>query len=83
MDWTSCVRSRRIPGARLPVIVMTSDSESEVECLSLGASDFIPKPYPRQQVVLARILRTIELYEDRDTLRWTERDQLTGLYNKE
>jgi predicted signal transduction protein with EAL and GGDEF domain len=54
-----------------------------VECLSLGASDFIPKPYPRQQVVLARILRTIELYEDRDTLRWTERDQLTGLYNKE
>ena len=41
--------------ARLPVIVMTSDSESEVECLSLGASDFIPKPYPRQQVVLARI----------------------------
>lgn len=69
--------------ARLPVIVMTSDSESEVECLSLGASDFIPKPYPRQQVVLARILRTIELYEDRDTLRWTERDQLTGLYNKE
>ena len=69
--------------ARLPVIVMTSDSESEVECLSLGASDFIPKPYPRQQVVLARILRTIELYEDRDTLRWTERDRLTGLYNKE
>ena len=69
--------------ARLPVIVMTSDSESEVECLSLGASDFIPKPYPRQQVVLARILRTIELYEDRDTLHWTERDQLTGLYNKD
>ena len=69
--------------ARLPVIVMTSDSESEVECLSLGASDFIPKPYPRQQVVQARILRTIELYEDRDTLRWTERDQLTGLYNKD
>ena len=69
--------------ARLPVIVMTSDSESEVECLSLGASDFIPKPYPRQQVVQARILRTIELYEDRDTLRWTERDRLTGLYNKE
>ena len=33
--------------------------------------------------MLARILRTIELYEDRDTLRWTERDRLTGLYNKE
>ena len=24
-----------------------------------------------------------ELYEDRDTIRWTERDHLTGLYNKE
>ena len=69
--------------ARIPVIVMTADSEAEVECLTLGAIDFIPKPYPQQKVVLARVLRTIELSEDRDILRWTERDQLTGLYNKE
>ncbi len=69
--------------ARLPVIVMTSDSDAEVECLTLGAIDFIPKPYPQQKVVLARVLRTIELTEDRDTLHWTERDALTGLYNKE
>ena len=69
--------------ARLPVIVATSDGDAEVECLTLGAIDFISKPYPRQEVVLARVLRTIELSEDRDTLRWTERDQLTGLYNKE
>ena len=69
--------------ARLPVIVMTADSEAEVECLTLGAIDFIPKPYPQQKVVQARVLRTIELSEDRDLLRWTERDQLTGLYNKE
>ena len=69
--------------ARLPVIVLTADQEAEVECLSLGAADFIPKPYPKQEVVLARILRTIELVEDKDLLRWTERDQLTGLYNRE
>ena len=69
--------------ALLPVIVMTADQEAEVECLNLGATDFIPKPYPKQEVVLARILRTIELFEDRDIIRWTERDQLTGLYNKE
>ena len=69
--------------ARLPVIVMTSDRDAEVECLTLGAIDFISKPYPQQKVVLARVLRTIELVEDRDTLRWTERDRLTGLYNKE
>ena len=43
----------------LPVIVMTSDGEAEVECLSLGAIDFIPKPYPPSKVILARILRTV------------------------
>ena len=48
-----------------------------------GAIDFIPKPYPQQKVILARVRRTIELSEDRDILRWTERDHLTGLYNKE
>lgn len=69
--------------AHLPIIIMTSDNEAEVECLTLGATDFIPKPYPPAKVVLARIKRTIELSEDRDTLHWTERDHLTGLYNKE
>ena len=69
--------------SRLPVIVMTADREAEVESLTLGAIDFIPKPYPQQKVILARVRRTIELSEDRDILRWTERDQLTGLYNKE
>lgn len=69
--------------AMLPVIVMTADQEAEVECLTLGAIDFIPKPYPQPKVILARILRTIELSEDRDIIRWTERDQLTGLYNRE
>ena len=69
--------------ARLPVIVMTADKDAEVESLSLGAIDFIPKPYPQPKVVLARVLRTIELSEDRDIIRWTERDQLTGLYNRE
>ena len=69
--------------ARIPVIVMTADSGAEVECLTLGAIDFIPKPYPQPKVVQARVHRTIELSEDRDILRWTERDHLTGLYNKE
>ena len=69
--------------SHLPVIVMTSEGEAEVECLTLGAIDFIPKPYPPSKVILARILRTVELSEDRDILRVTERDNLTGLYNKE
>ncbi len=68
---------------KIPVIVMTSDKESEVDSLNFGASDFIPKPYPLPKVILARVRRTIELSEDRDIIRFTERDQLTGLYNRE
>ena len=69
--------------SHIPIIVMTADKEAEVECLKLGAIDFIPKPYPQPKVILARIFRTIELSEDRDTIRHTERDHLTGTYNKE
>ena len=68
---------------KIPVIVMTADNDSEVECLELGASDFISKPYPSNAVVLARIHKTIELHEKNETLQETERDSLTGLYNKE
>ena len=32
---------------RLPVIVLTADKDAEVESLTMGAMDFIPKPYPR------------------------------------
>ena len=69
--------------AKIPVIVLTSDKEAEVESLNLGAIDFIPKPYPIPKVVQARIRRTIELSEDRDLIRETERDHLTGLYTRE
>ena len=68
---------------KIPVIVVTSDQEAEVESLRLGAIDFIPKPYPKAEVILARVLRTIELSEDRQIILTTERDALSGLYNKE
>ena len=68
---------------QIPVIVLTADQKAEVEILNLGAADFIPKPYPEADVILARILRTIELSEDRQIIQSTERDQLTGLYNRE
>ena len=69
--------------SHIPVIVTTAEREAEVESLKLGAIDFIPKPYPEIGVIQARVLRTIELYEDRDIIQSTERDELTGLYNKE
>ena len=68
---------------RIPIIVLTSDTESEVESLNTGASDFISKPYPRYEVIMARIRRSIELSENRDLIRWTERDHLTGLFNRD
>ena len=67
----------------LPVIVITSDRESEVESLNIGASDFISKPYPQQSVITARINRTIELSEDRMIIHSTECDPLTELFNRE
>ncbi len=67
----------------IPVIVLTSDQEAEVESLRLGAIDFIPKPYPKPDVILARVQRTIELSEDRHLISATEHDPLTGLYNRE
>ena len=69
--------------SQIPVIVMTSDKETEVESLNLGAIDYLSLPYPPAKVVLARVRRTIELSEDRDIIHFTERDHLTGLYNQE
>ena len=67
----------------IPVIVLTSDHKSEVPSLQLGASDFIPKPYPLPEIIMARVKRTIELEEDRKLIQSTEKDSLTGLYNRE
>ena len=67
----------------IPVIVLTSDHKSEVPSLQLGASDFIPKPYPLPEIIMARVKRTIELAEDRKLIQSTEKDSLTGLYNRE
>ena len=68
---------------RIPVIVMTSEKDAEVESLRMGASDFITKPYDLPEVILARVQRIIELTEDRMIIQSTERDALTGLYNRE
>ena len=67
----------------IPVIVITADQEAETRSLGEGAIDFIPKPYPQKDVILARVRRIIELTEDREIIRRTERDPLTGLYNRE
>jgi diguanylate cyclase (GGDEF)-like protein len=67
--------------SRIPVIVLTADQKAEVECLKLGAMDFIPKPYPDWEIVQARVNRCIELSENRNIIQSTERDALTRLFN--
>ena len=65
----------------IPIIVLTADQQAELECLKIGAVDFIPKPYPAWEIVKARVDRCIELSESRETIKSTERDSLTKLYN--
>ena len=67
----------------IPVIILTVDQETELDCLRIGAMDFIPKPFPDIEIVKARIAKCIELSEYRDLIRHTERDKLTGLLNKD
>ena len=83
MSGTEVLRSLKAdPELRdIPVIVMTSDHAAEVECLEIGAMDFISKPYPAWEVVHARVHKCIEYYENRETIQSTERDALTRLFN--
>ena len=67
--------------AGIPVIVMTADQSAEVDCLKIGAIDFIPKPYPSAEVIQTRVARCIELSEKRNIIQSTERDSLTNLFN--
>lgn len=67
----------------VPVVFLTVDQRAELDCLKIGAMDFIPKPYPDIEIVKARIAKCIELSEDRDLIRHTERDKLTGLLNRD
>ncbi len=67
----------------IPVIVMTADQTAEVDCLRIGAIDFIPKPYPSAEIIQARVTRCIELTEKRSIIQSTERDSLTNLLNLE
>ena len=68
---------------RIPFIVCTSDKNIEEECFHLGVNDFIKKPYENPDIIVARVKRMIELYEDRSILKEVEREKLTNLYNIE
>lgn len=68
----------------VPVIVLTSDYESNTEktCTELGAVEFLSKPY-RSDVVLSRVKSMIKLREAAVTLRAIGYDELTGVYTRQ
>lgn len=75
----------------IPVIFLTArtDPETEVECLKLGAADFIGKPFV-PEVMRSRIARTLELEEfrrlaEKRAKRFeniASKDPMTGLWNR-
>lgn len=85
---------RQIKGTKLyaniPVIVSmdaipsddNANNQAENECLKIGATDFILKPY-NAAIVLNRVKRTIRLKDSTTMLNSLERDPLTGLLTKE
>lgn len=66
--------------AEVPIVFLTSETNNEVEaeCLSLGAQDFITKPFFKP-TMLHRIERILELEEFKKSAK---RDALTGLWNR-
>lgn len=70
--------------SKIPVIVTSGNEEidAEVKALSLGAQDFIQKPYI-PDVIKHRVANTIYLRETAAIVNSVQRDALTGLYSKE
>ena len=68
----------------IPVIVMigSNSKDAEIQCLDLGAVDFIPKPY-NFKIVVGRINSVIKLRESVLTLTAVEHDELTGIYTRQ
>ncbi|MGN0740502.1 MAG: EAL domain-containing protein [Treponema sp.] len=70
--------------ASIPILVATTanDSNEEERCLSLGAADFVSKPY-NATVVKMRLGKIIKMREDAELYSTSEYDSMTGFYTKE
>lgn len=70
--------------SKIPVIVATGDdaADAEMQALTLGAHDFIIKPY-KPAIIRQRLKNTINFRETVAFVNAVERDELTGIYSKE
>ena len=68
---------------KLPFIVITGEADIERDCFHLGVNDFVRKPFSNPEIIVARVKRMIELYEDRSIIKEVKTDKLTNLYSFE
>lgn len=70
--------------SRVPVIVASQKdgTEDEIKALALGAQDFIAKPY-KVEIIRHRLSNIIKFRETAAMVNKSQRDELTGLYNKQ
>lgn len=70
--------------SQIPVIVTSGQSteDAEVKALSLGANDYLLKPY-KPEVIRHRVANTIYLKETSAFVNQVQRDALTGVYGKD
>lgn len=67
----------------VPVIILSEDRVEGARALYHGAMDFIDMPFHMPEMVLARTRHAVEVSNNQSIIRAVERDQLTGLYNKD
>lgn len=67
----------------IPVIITTGNDENnaEIKSLTMGASDFLTKPY-NPDIVIHRIKNIFRLYDNAFLINRLETDSLTGVYNR-
>ncbi len=85
--------------SKIPIIFLTADTDpdTEIECLKLGADDFITKPFV-PLIMTSRVKKVLELHQFREDLEKqlekktkqmeiatlkSQTDALTGLHNRD
>ncbi|MEG2185280.1 MAG: EAL domain-containing protein [Cloacibacillus sp.] len=70
--------------SKIPVIVASGQNseDAEVRALSLGANDYVLKPY-KPEIIKHRIANTISFKESSAFINSVQHDALTGVYGKD
>ena len=70
--------------SKIPVIATSQRDcdEDELKILEMGAQDFIAKPY-KAELIIRRLNNIIKLREKAAMVNKAQKDELTGLYNKQ